>query len=809
VWLAVVFVAAMSKLSLLLATVVLSIASYHNMLVHGLLLEESKYVSNLDPEAYQEVVQNSSLLWVNFWYDESDGGKSTVLARYLAEAAEATHKHGVRFSAIDATANPEFSKKNGVTNTPMITLCVEPPTKYSNSGKYYRTAAGVQNTEVINSATLLKKLISQQLPNKVKIIKATNEADLETFAGAKQKEGFAFIGIHLTKKNKVSPTLKSVSMRFIESLPVVDIEGIKSVEDGVARKFGVTKLPAFVLMRTDPKVDDEQKLVMEGKPIFENIESFVINSNVPTKVDLTDIEEEEKQDIQRKGLRSDADFALTVLSSSDAWVVVVAKSKEFEELEQDLLDKTIAKGRSQGKTQVTVIQCEDVEKMELCNKLNDDGVAVLYLSYPYGLSGNKKAMSSHKSLKKAFIAASDTLPSGLVKQVNAMTFQQSIAHLVQSESEKLPLLLLSNKYKPPKMLETVAADFGKNFEFLFLPNPPEEFLISLGNVGVPSLTLLFIIRNQEEPEKLGMQGVGYDPSLMGKFSYSSISKWLSTTMRQMGIQQKTADDSDILNGHTAQPKEVTFAELSNDNFASNCVDVGGLCLVALFNPSDDNSVRIDMLEKLHAERRVGYAYSWMPAFCHLEFVSQFGVDEFALPTLVAISPKKKAFARFIGKFDSKDIDRFARGVMAGRGNIQKLSQDELRPPDKTSEECQAHLQEIMDVNREDDSSSNDDFKDDDIAEFLREATAEREAEEAAAAAAEAEAEANRDPCDDPNLNEWGQKECRAKAARKRELEEEKQRLADEIRAKRKAKKKGKKKKGKKSKTKKNKKKLEL
>lgn len=77
---------------------------------------------------------------------------------------------------------------------------------------------------------------------------------------------------------------------------------------------------------------------------------------------------------------------------------------------------------------------------------------------------------------------------------------------------------------------------------------------------------------------------------------------------------------------------------------------------------------------------------------------------------------------------------------------------------------------------DDDVGSSDSADDEALKEFLREAAAEREAEEAAAAAAAAELEANRDPCDDPNLNEWGQKECHAKAERQRQLEAEKQRL---------------------------------
>ncbi len=188
------------------------------------------------------------------------------------------------------------------------------------------------------------------------------------------------------------------------------------------------------------------------------------------------------------------------------------------------------------------------------------------------------------------------------------------------------------------------------------------------------------------------------------------------------------------------------------------------------------------------------------AQCHAPaFLSQFGLDEFALPTVVAVSPRKGVFTRFVGKFAADDIARFARLVMRGRGETQKLPSGQLVPPDATAAACAAVLADLRDdgsggggggagggdgaSNGGGDGDGDDDDDDESMADFVfHEAAAERE-REAARVAAEKEAaaaagatDAGRDPCDDDNLNEWGQKECRAKAARRRELEEEKKRL---------------------------------
>ena len=109
---------------------------------------------------------------------------------------------------------------------------------------------------------------------------------------------------------------------------------------------------------------------------------------------------------------------------------------------------------------------------------------------------------------------------------------------------------------------------------------------------------------------------------------------------------------------------------TGDNFDSNCVKADGLCLIALLNPADDNAARIAVLEELHNNRQGGfvfqvdkvmvrhsrvylslsllivlvhclrYTYSWASGTCHPEFMKQFNVDPFSLPTVVAVSPKK-------------------------------------------------------------------------------------------------------------------------------------------------------------------------
>eukprot|EP00750_Incisomonas_marina_P012359 INCI16744.1.p1 GENE.INCI16744.1~~INCI16744.1.p1 ORF type:complete len:803 (-),score=194.69 INCI16744.1:207-2615(-) len=765
------------------------------------LLENAKHIQTLDSSTYSAVVENSSLMWVTFWYDPTDA-TSQKMSALVQEAADSTHKYGIRFAAVNAAADKDFAASKGAASVPGLSICNSPPMKNPYTGATGRQILAVQGAEQITDAKQIKQLVSQQLLNNVH--KVSNRPSAASFAELLQQakeDGASHAGLYFSKKTKPSPLIKSVAMGFADRLPVGEVLGVDlgSSDATLAKQLGVSKLPAFVIIHADVEVVDGAKelagaSVLSTTPTFDAIEEFLVDNVAVKAPPKKDAEASDDGVSGVVSLSSESDFQSVVLDSDDAWIVFAASTTEAYNREVEELASLAKKAHSQGKTNIAAIDCEAVGTIDtpvsLCSESSSDaGASSLFVSYSYGAIGGEKKRKDHSSLRKAFGAATRSLPTGLVDKVDQMALQQRLALEFQSQSPKVPVVLFTNKDKVPVMLENAASELQDNCMFMSVSNPSPEFLESMGALKLPTLLILAPVADPNEPERVGLQAVPYDPAQFGKFSLTSIVAWAKISLRQLGLETKSssesAKDSSAGTRSEKKPKEVPFAQLTADNFEANCVDTGEICLVALLSGGDDNEERLSQLEALHAKRTAGYSFSWAVGDCHPKFMEQFGIDVFALPTVVAISPKKDAFTKFIGKFSSEDLGRFAKLVMRGRGDIQKLQADGgLLPPDASASACASLLEEYFgdDTDNSDVDVEGSDSTDEALQEFLREAAAKREAEEAAAAAAAAEREANRDPCDDPNLNEWGQKECHAKAERRRQLEAEKQRLVSVLAA---------------------------
>ena len=129
---------------------------------------------------------------------------------------------------------------------------------------------------------------------------------------------------------------------------------------------------------------------------------------------------------------------------------------------------------------------------------------------------------------------------------------------------------------------------------------------------------------------------------------------------------------------------------------------GGLCAIALIDGGPDNTNResqLEMLTKLRAKRAGGpLSFSWIDATCHTGFLSSLGLNEMDLPTMIALSPSKKRWARSIGGFNADTIGAFGTGVATGRIRTDEIESlpmpDEVeRLPRLQSLDC--HLAQVV------------------------------------------------------------------------------------------------------------------
>lgn len=408
------------------------------------LLENAKHIQTLDSSTYSTVVENSSLMWVTFWYDPADA-KSQKMSSLVQEAADSTHKYGIRFAAVDAAADKDFAATKGAASVPGLSICNSPPMKNPYTGATGRQILAVQGAEQITDAKQIKQLVSQQLLNNVH--KVSNRPSASSFAELLQKakaDGASHAGLYFSKKTKPSPLIKSVAMGFADRLPVGEVLGVDlgSSDSTLAKQLGVAKLPAFVIIPAGLEVMDGAKeltgaSVLPTSPTFDAIEDFLVN-NVPVKTPP-------KKDAGAGGvdtsgvvsLSSESDLQSLVLDSDDAWVVFVAATTESYNREVEELESLAKKAQSQGKTNIAAVDCETVggEPVSLCpsETSGDDaaGASSLFVSYSHGATGGDKKRKDHSTLRKAFGAATRSLPTGLVDKVGMHALVLVLLLLVQ------------------------------------------------------------------------------------------------------------------------------------------------------------------------------------------------------------------------------------------------------------------------------------------------------------------------------------------------------------------------------------------
>ena len=88
----------------------------------------------------------------------------------------------------------------------------------------------------------------------------------------------------------------------------------------------------------------------------------------------------------------------------------------------------------------------------------------------------------------------------------------------------------------------------------------------MGALKLPTLLILAPVADPNEPERVGLQAVPYDPAQFGKFSLTSIVAWAKISLRQLGLETKSssesAKDSSAGTRSEKKPKEVPFAQLT-------------------------------------------------------------------------------------------------------------------------------------------------------------------------------------------------------------------------------------------------------
>ena len=201
-----------------------------------------------------------------------------------------------------------------------------------------------------------------------------------------------------------------------------------------------------------------------------------------------------------------------LLATGDALVVLVAATAQVIEEQTEALGPLVAKAQAQGKTRVAVVNCTataataaaagsesgaaEKNAVALCAEVTaaaaagggggggDDAKAAgdaLFLSFAHGpkkapgaaakeaddkstlqkQKQQQKPPQQHASLKKAFAAATASLPTGRVARLDPQLLERRIAEAVNSDPPRIPVVLLTTKDGVPALMENAAEEIGE------------------------------------------------------------------------------------------------------------------------------------------------------------------------------------------------------------------------------------------------------------------------------------------------------------------------------------------------------------
>lgn len=159
----------------------------------------------------------------------------------------------------------------------------------------------------------------------------------------------------------------------------------------------------------------------------------------------------------------------------------------------------------------------------------------------------------------------------------------------------------------------------------------------------------------------------YDKSKFGAFKFKNLFKFsmiLRAEMTQMGFY-KRREEAAGGQQQPVQPKGDTktqpLFEYTADTVDACAKDKLGLCIIGIFDGSPMNDGKEAQLEVLrevqNAPSNKGRIlhFMWVDLTCHPSFGAHFGVSGDTLPTVLAVSPKKQAWAQHFGAFEANKV----------------------------------------------------------------------------------------------------------------------------------------------------------
>lgn len=261
-----------------------------------------------------------------------------------------------------------------------------------------------------------------------------------------------------------------------------------------------------------------------------------------------------------------------------------------------------------------------------------------------------------KDLRETVI---ELFPDALIAAVS----HKNLDIFIGTELTRTKVVLFADKKGPPALLRALAVNLKDwKMDFGLASGSDTELKQRLSVRKVPSLVVVYA-RPSKDPAaaedkdiEIGIQPYG------GPLRYDQVYQFLQF----IGIKLGAAPDNLLDEMLAKEAGDVPLAQLKDQQtFEEECLQKGGICLIAVLDPSHrQHAAHLGILRSISV-MRAGQPFhlSWVDAGQHLGFVRSLGASASDVPGMVVFSPKKQRAATMRTPFERDSIQEFIDGVL--------------------------------------------------------------------------------------------------------------------------------------------------
>lgn len=656
----------------------------------------------LTSENFSSLVMTSNEAWLVMIKalspeEETNQGILNVFS-YFQDVSNKLQPYNIKsgiLNCLSSKANQKLCKTLALTMTINIQLYTDEPKQNPYTKKFYRTQSTF--TGAIDGIRTIEKFVAKNYkPSNIKVLNSIESFDNELSDFSRPKVAF------FAEKSTVSLNFKSLAFPFQQSADFIYMKVDDEEEDIQSSKIDLSSIesPALIFMSSPDSFekyegDDFSTTDIDSVRLWL---SSHITSSSPKDSDNSQSSEPSSSSTGTDAFLTAADLTESSIPVLEEWNILVTSTDDKKDDNADhtsLFKKLISSGG--GLIKVVELRCETSTAAEaspsdslghfLCDIHKSKDFTPFLTTIPYGTSPRRKLLAQKNPKKWPISSISSDSIEGLVKSLGNTLPEDNVMIVDEAEfndflrnillSARIPLLILSDKstINVPTVIKNVAISLKTQTSFVIIQQPSDSFKASFGITKVP---MVMALRPQVSPDdgSVAFQPIAFDSKVYGGMKFEALSHFVKSIFQSSYLGK----NQDIENEKSSNSEKVSplivHEVFDNATWHENCPPAfRGICVVYLSSAAAGNNFfsNTSGISESVANANAVLKLIHIDGECKSGFADYFGIQSGNLPTVVVYSPFKNRYATFRGAVSEPAVKEFITAVMGGSKSTAPLS----------------------------------------------------------------------------------------------------------------------------------------